>query len=99
MSLIKPATPEIYKKEVKTRSGRVSKIPDRLELFEEVEDDYSDGDYETESDVESESELDLLQSDTEDFCEDESEEDENGNLKGFVVSDNEDNYDSGYENE
>ena len=59
MSLIKPATPEIYKKEVKTRSGRVSKIPDRLELFEEVEDDYSDGDYETESDVESESELDL----------------------------------------
>ena len=28
---------------VKTRSGRVSKVPQRLELFEEVEDDYISG--------------------------------------------------------
>ena len=73
----------------RTRSGRVSKAPERLELFEEVEDDFRDDEYD--------SDVDLLQSDDEDFCTDNDEEDseyetdpdedENGNLKGFVVDD------------
>ena len=29
---------------IRTRSGRVSKPPERLEIFEEVEDDYTDDD-------------------------------------------------------
>ena len=67
----------------KTRSGRLSKVPERLELFEEIEADYD-------------TDVDLLQTDDEDICsEDEesecdSDEDENGNLKGFVVDDEED---------
>tara|TARA_B100001079_G_scaffold267533_1_gene276386 strand:- start:616 stop:909 length:294 start_codon:yes stop_codon:yes gene_type:complete len=73
----------------RTRSGRISKAPERLELFEEVEDDFRDDEYD--------SDVDLLQSDDEDFCTDNDEEDseyetdpdedENGNLKGFVVDD------------
>tara|TARA_X000001036_G_C20112477_1_gene575853 strand:- start:186 stop:473 length:288 start_codon:yes stop_codon:yes gene_type:complete len=72
----------------KTRSGRLSKVPERLELFEEIEDDFKDDEYDTD--------VDLLQTDDEDICsEDEesecdSDEDENGNLKGFVVDDDED---------
>ena len=71
---------------VKTRSGRVSKVPQRLELFEEVEDDYKENEYD--------SDYDVLQSDDEDFCSDDDEDveddedaDDNGNLKGFVVDD------------
>lgn len=71
---------------VKTRSGRVSKVPQRLELFEEVEDDYKEDEYD--------SDYDVLQSDDEDFCSDDDEDveddedaDDNGNLKGFVVDD------------
>ena len=73
----------------RTRSGRVSKVPERLELFEEVEDEFRDDEYD--------SDVDLLQSDDEDFCTDDEEndseyetdpdEDENGNLKGFIVDD------------
>ena len=72
----------------KTRSGRLSKVPERLELFEEIEDDFNDDEYNTD--------VDLLQSDDEDICSDDedsecdSDEDENGNLKGFVVDDEED---------
>jgi len=73
----------------RTRSGRVSKVPERLDPLEDVpEDDFSDNDYETESEVESE--IDLLQTDDEDDFEDEdSDMDENGNLKGFVVDEEE----------
>jgi len=85
---------------VRTRSGRLSKKPERLELFEEVEDDYKEDEYD--------SDLDLLQTDDEDFCTDneededenyDSEEDENGNLKDFVVDDEEedDDYSEGEE--
>ena len=68
----------------RTRSGRVSKAPERLELFEEVEDDFKDDEYDSDED--------LLQTDDEDFCTDDEyetdpDEDENGNLKGFVVDD------------
>ena len=63
---------------VVTRSGRVSKKPERYEPIEQVEDDYSD-------------EEDDDYSDEEDLCEteDEDDADENGNLDGFVVSDEE----------
>lgn len=65
---------------VVTRSGRVSKKPERYEPIEQVEDDYSD-------------EEDDDYSDDEDLCEtedeDEDDADENGNLDGFVVSDEE----------
>ena len=76
----------------RTRSGRISKVPDRLDPLEDLpEDDYSDDDYETESDPGSDDDIDLLQTDDEDDFEDDDEDmDENGNLKGFVVSDNED---------
>ena len=66
---------------VVTRSGRVSKKPERYEPIEQVEDDYSD-------------EEDEDYSDEEDLCEtedeDEDDADENGNLDGFVVSDEDD---------
>ena len=45
-----------------TRSGRISKKPERLEMDEEVIDDYSDDDYDD--------------SDTEDFCETEDEDED-----------------------
>ena len=78
---------------VKTRSGRVSKVPQRLELFEEVEDDYKEDEYD--------SDYDVLQTDDEDFCSDEDDEydeddedaDDNGNLKGFVVDDTDEDED------
>ena len=75
---------------IRTRSGRISKVPERLDPLEDLpEDDYSDDDYETETDIESE--IDLLQTDDEDdFEDDDSDMDENGNLKGFVVDDEED---------
>lgn len=89
---------------VRTRSGRISKKPQRLELKEEVEDDYREDEYN--------SDVDLLQSDDEDFCtddeedddededeEDFSDEDENGNLKGFVVDDEDDDEDYSDEDE
>ncbi len=83
---------------VKTRSGRVSKVPQRLELFEEVEDDYKENEYD--------SDYDVLQSDDEDFCSDDDEDveddedaDDNGNLKGFVVDDTDEDEDYSEEEE
>ncbi len=90
---------------VRTRSGRISKKPQRLELKEDVEDDFREDEYN--------SDVDLLKSDDEDFCtddeeddEDEEEEDddlsdgdENGNLKGFVVEDEDDDEDFSDEDE
>jgi len=75
----------------RTRSGRISKVPERLDPVEHIpEDDYSDEDYETESDIDSDDE-DLLETDDEDDFEDDDEDmDENGNLKGFIVDDDED---------
>ena len=67
---------------IKTRSGRVSTPPKRLEIFEEVEDDYTDdedSDFD-EDDYDSESE-------SESGSDDEEDADENGNLVGFIVED------------
>jgi hypothetical protein len=77
----------------RTRSGRVSKVPERLDPLEDLpEDDFSDNDYETESEVESE--IDLLQTDNEDdFEDDDSDVDENGNLEGFIVDEEEEEED------
>lgn len=68
-----------------TRSGRISKKPERLELDEDVEDDYSDSDDEDFCETEDEDE-DLCETEDEDEDEDE-DADEHGNLKGFVVDD------------
>ena len=90
---------------VRTRSGRISKKPQRLELKEDVEDDFREDEYN--------SDVDLLQSDDEDFCTDDEEDDEeeeeedddlsdgdeNGNLKGFVVEDEDDDEDFSDEDE
>jgi hypothetical protein len=67
----------------RTRSGRVSKPPERYEPIEQVEDDYDADDYDTEDpdDVSED-----IETDTEDE-EDESDADEDGNLDGFVVPD------------
>ena len=71
--------------EVRTRSGRVSKPPVRYEPIEQVEDDYSDEDYDTELPEDSDISDDDTDEDDED--DDEDDADEDGNLDGFVVPD------------
>ena len=76
----------------RTRSGRVSKVPERLDPVEDLPEDYfDDDDYQTESDIDSEEDIDLMETDDEDdFIDgDDDDMDENGNLKGFVVYDEE----------
>jgi len=69
--------------EPRTRSGRVSKPPERYSPIEQVEDDYGSDDYDSAeiSDVSSTIETDSEEED------DESDADEYGNLNGFVVPD------------
>jgi hypothetical protein len=66
----------------RTRYGRVSKPPERYEPQEQVEDDYSDGDYDTH-----ESEIHTDDDDDDEEDDDEEDADEDGNLDGFVVPD------------
>tara|TARA_Y100000389_G_C17471014_1_gene530861 strand:+ start:4196 stop:4456 length:261 start_codon:yes stop_codon:yes gene_type:complete len=69
-----------------TRSGRVSKAPERMKPTEDVvDDDYSDDEYDTEYEI---TDDDVSEDDSDDECTD-SDEDENGNLVGFIVSDKE----------
>ncbi len=70
-----------------TRSGRQIKKPECYEPKEICEDDYEDED---ESDEEGE---DIFSSDEESES-DEKDADENGNLKGFVVSDSDEEDDA-----
>jgi hypothetical protein len=70
-----------------TRSGRQIKKPERYEPKEICEDDY---DNEEESEEEGE---DIFSSDEESES-DEEDADENGNLKGFVVSDSDEEDDA-----
>jgi len=67
----------------KTRSGRVTKPPERYEPVEQVEDDYADDDYDSSesSDISSE-----VSYDTEEEIGDDDADDD-GNLDGFVVPD------------
>jgi len=69
-----------------TRSGRQIKKPDRYEPKEICEDDY-------EEEEEEEAE-DIFSSDEAESESDEEDADENGNLKGFVVSDSDEEDDA-----
>jgi len=70
--------------ETRTRSGRVSKPPERYEPVEQVEDDYGPEDYDSdESDIVTDDSFD----EDEDEEDDEDDADEDGNLDGFVVPD------------
>jgi hypothetical protein len=80
---------------VKTRSGRVSKQPVRLEPTEIPEDDYSDDGASDEDFCETDGE-DICETDDESESEDESDADEHGNLKGFVVDDDDVSEDESY---
>ena len=73
------ATPE----NKRTRSGRVSKPPERYEPVEQVEDDYAPEDYDTEESSDVSSEVSYDESEEDDM----DDADENGNLDGFVVTD------------
>ena len=70
--------------EVRTKSGRVSKPPVRYEPIEQVEDDYSADDYDTEEEEDIDEDIDEYDEDEEDH---EDDADEDGNLDGFVVPD------------
>jgi len=71
-----------------TRSGRQIKKPERYEPEEICEDDYEDDD-DDEEDAE-----DIFSSDESESESDEEDADENGNLKGFVVSDSDEEDDA-----
>lgn len=72
---------------ITTRSGRQVKKPERYEPVEVPIDDFSDGDVSDDF-----SDEDIEESDFDSESESESDDDdadEHGNLKGFVVSDDE----------
>jgi hypothetical protein len=70
--------------EIRTRSGRIIKKPERYSPIEKVEDDFSESDYDSdESDVSSD-----VSFDSEDLS-DSEDADENGNLKNFIVDSDE----------
>jgi hypothetical protein len=71
-----------------TRSGRAVKKPERYEPVEVPTDDYDQGD--DESVVSSESESESYVDESESESESDEDADASGNLKGFVVSDDED---------
>ena len=84
-----------------TRSGRVSKKPVRYEPVEECTDDYSDDEYNNSITTELDDEqtidiIDVCDSESESEDSDASDADSDGNLKDFVVSDDEMEYDSDY---
>jgi ribonuclease E len=87
----------------RTRSGRLSKVPERLELFEEVEDDYKEDEYDSDVDLLETGDEDFLEDDDDDDedeeYEDDSDADENGNLKDFVVDDEDNDEDYSEEEE
>jgi hypothetical protein len=67
----------------RTRSGRITKKPERYTPQEVCEDDYADEDYDTDESGSVSSEVSY---DTEDISS-ESDADVDGNLEGFVVED------------
>lgn len=66
-----------------SRSGRIIKKPDYYEPKERPEDDFKEDEYDDEDDSGIDEESD------DDEVSDEEDSDENGNLKGFVVEDEE----------
>lgn len=77
----------------RTRSGRVSKPPERYEPVEQVEDDYAEDDYDS---IESEDIDDTISTDSDEEL-DEDDADEDGNLDGFIVPDKSESDDSSTE--
>jgi hypothetical protein len=69
---------------IKTRSGRISKPPERFSPVEEITDDFSDDEYDGD-DIDSDE--DIEEDESEEESDDEEDADENGNLKDFVVDD------------
>ena len=80
---------------VKTRSGRVSKQPVRLEPTEIPEDDYSEDEASDEDFCETDGE-DICETGDESESENDSDADEHGNLRGFVVDDDDVSEDESY---
>jgi hypothetical protein len=79
---------------IRTRSGRVSKPPERFSPVENVTDDYSDGDYDDlDDEYDDDDESDESEEESDEESDDESDADENGNLKDFVVDDDEESDD------
>ncbi len=70
-----------------TRSGRQVKKPERYEPEEICEDDYN-------ADEEEEEEEDIFSSGESESESDEEDADKNGNLKGFVISDSDEEDDA-----
>ena len=70
--------------ETRTRSGRVSKPPQRYEPVEIPVDDYATDDYDTDDDGD---DIDSVEEDSDEEFSDESDADDDGNLDGFVVAD------------
>ena len=68
----------------RTRSGRVTKPPERYEPVEQVEDDYAAEDYDTDESSDVSSEVSYDSDEEADF---EDDADDEGNLDGFVVPD------------
>lgn len=78
-----------------TRSGRTIKKPKEFKPTEDTfTDDFREDEYDTDESLDSDIDTDdELGSDSEfnsEYDEDDCEEDDNGNLRGFVVSDSED---------
>jgi hypothetical protein len=63
---------------VSTRSGRVSKPPERLELIEDVEDDFGEDEYDTDDDCSSDDGLSIRS---------DSDDDDDDDLADFIVDD------------
>ena len=79
-------TPNPTASNIRTRSGRIVKKPERYAPVEVCEDDYASDEYDSEesSDVSSDVSVDP------DDISSESDADEHGNLDGFVVEDKSD---------
>jgi len=87
LSYLKKTSPHLEMATVtRTRSGRVSKPPERYVPVETVTDDFAEDEYDSD-DGDSDDSFEDDDSDEED--DDDSDADENGNLKGFVDDDDE----------
>ena len=75
----------------RTRSGRVSKPPERYEPVEVVTDDFAEDEYDDDDEGDSDDSFEEEDSDEED--DDDEDADENGNLKGFVADDDDEEED------
>jgi hypothetical protein len=72
-----------------SRSGRVIKKPILYEPTERPEDDFNDEDYDEDDDDSDDDDID----EEDDDDDDDEDADDNGNLKGFVVEDEDENCD------